>query len=68
MALEWINKRWSPNAKDHANDRKEIICDTEADVSSLPDSAPGSMALVVSTGNVYMVNASGEWKKFGGEA
>jgi hypothetical protein len=68
MAFEWINKKWSPNAKDHSNDRKDIICDTEDDVSTLPESAPGSTALVVATGEVYIVNASGKWVKFGAGA
>ena len=46
----------------------ECIADTEADVDNLPKCSAGSTALVVSTGNLYMVNASGEWKLFGGGA
>jgi hypothetical protein len=46
----------------------EFIADTEADVASLPQCKPSSTALVCATGNVYIVNASGEWVKFGGEA
>ena len=68
MAFNWINKKWSPNAKDHDKDRKEFICDTEADVSTLPECVPGSTALICTTGDVYIVNASGQWVKFGGEA
>ena len=48
----------------------EFICDTETDVTNLqteyPNCCAGSNALVVETGNVYMVNASGNWVKFGG--
>ena len=32
-----------------------------ADVASLPPCCTGSSALVVDTGEVYMVNASGVW-------
>ena len=46
----------------------EYILDTEDDVANLPKCGTGSTALVVATGNVYIVNASGEWKLFGGGA
>ena len=45
----------------------EYLCDTENDVSDLPACCTGSTALVCSTGNVYIVNASGEWVLFGKE-
>lgn len=45
---------------------RSFVCDTENDVSSLPPSAPGSSAVVIKTGNVYMVNSSGQWELFGG--
>lgn len=44
----------------------EYICDTEADVANLPKCCPGSTAVVVATGNLYVVNASYQWVKFGG--
>lgn len=44
---------------------EEYICDTEADIADLPKSCVGSTALVVESGRIYMVNASGEWKPFG---
>ena len=44
---------------------KEYICDTDADVKNLPKCCAGSTALVVESGKIYMVNASGEWKPFG---
>jgi hypothetical protein len=44
----------------------EFVCDAETDVAQLPKCCAGSVALVVSTGNVYVVNANGNWVKFGG--
>lgn len=44
----------------------EFICDTDADFADLPKAYAGSTAVSVETGNVYVVNASGEWVKFGG--
>ena len=44
--------------------RREFILDTEEDVQNLPEScAPGSAALVADGGAIYLLNASGEWKK-----
>lgn len=61
MATARIEKQWSPCAT-------EYILDTEADVANLPACCPGSTAVVVASGTVYMVNASGVWTKFGGGA
>lgn len=47
---------------------KNFICDTTADVKNLPKCLPGSQAVVIATGDLYVVNASGEWAKFGGGA
>lgn len=44
----------------------EYLCDTEEDIADLPTCCPQSTALVCSTGDVYVVNASGKWVKFGG--
>lgn len=46
--------------------RKDFVIDTDEDVASLPSCAAGSTALSVSSGNVYMVNASGVWAMVGG--
>ena len=46
----------------------DYVADTAEDVTTLPNSGTGSTAIVVATGEIYMVNASGEWAKFGGEA
>lgn len=47
--------------------KKNFICDSEADIANLPECLPGSQAVVVTTGALYVVNASGDWVKFGGE-
>lgn len=54
--------------QDLKHTKKTFYCDTEADVAKLPKSMTGSEAVVVSTGNVYVVNASGVWTLFGGDA
>ena len=65
MAIKCIGQKWCPDARDYS---KELILDTEADVSALPECCPGSTALVCSTGEVRIVNASGQWVVFGEEA
>ena len=46
---------------------KEYICDTNADIDLLSlDDTPGSSALVIETGDLYILNGSHEWKKQGG--
>jgi len=43
---------------------KEFVVDTPEDIKNLPINAlMGSTALVISTGEVYMINSKGEWKK-----
>lgn len=44
----------------------EFICDTDADIESLPKCCTGSKALSVATGITHMVNASGYWVPLGG--
>ncbi len=41
----------------------EFTCDTLEDVENLPSQgcAPGSVAIVISTGAIYMMNSKGEW-------
>lgn len=63
MAIKCINNAYAACQPDY---KREFICDSEADVANLPDCCTGSMAVVVDTGAVYMVNASGNWAKFGG--
>lgn len=65
MAIKCIGQKWCPDDRDYS---KEFVLDTEDDVKALPMCCAGSTALVCSTGNVYIVNASGQWVKFGGEA
>lgn len=47
-------------------EKRDFICDTDADFADLPKCYPGSTAVSAATGNVYVVNASGEWVAFGG--
>lgn len=40
----------------------EVFCDNEGDIKNLPtDIAPGSTAIVIATGNVFILNCSHEW-------
>lgn len=63
MAFKLIRSEWRAGI----GGVKEFIVDKEADVSALPACVPGSAAMVAATGNVYIVNASGEWVAFGSE-
>lgn len=41
---------------------KELVCDNTDDIKDLPDGYPmGSSAFVIATGQIFMVNSSGEW-------
>lgn len=43
---------------------KEYVVDIVADIDNLPvDAVMGSTAFVIETGDVYMINSSGEWVK-----
>lgn len=45
-----------------ANNYVEFVCDTENDISNLPeDCSPGSIAFVIEGAKVYMFNNSKEW-------
>ena len=45
-------------------DHDEWVVDKEEDLKLLPKkSGMGSVAIVISTGKVYMKNSSGEWKE-----
>lgn len=61
MAIKEVNRNLNYT-------KATFYCDTEEDVASLPKSMTGSEAIVVASGNLYVVNASGEWALFGGEA
>lgn len=41
----------------------EYYADTEADVALIPkdEMAPGSIVIVIETGNAYMLNSKREW-------
>lgn len=65
MAIKLMDRKVCPVTN---TEQREFLCDTENDVESLPECNTGSTAVVIASGNVYMVNASGEWALFGGEA
>ncbi len=46
--------------------KKNFVCDSEADIANLPECLPGSQAIVVNSGALFVVSASGEWARFGG--
>lgn len=62
MAYKQIGREWCAPAGEY---RKEFICDTDADFEQLPDCGTGSAAVSIASGNVRVVNASGEWVDFG---
>ena len=63
MAYKLVNTEWCPTLNDY---QRDYIADTESDVATLPESCTGSSALIVESGKVYVVNASGAWSVYGG--
>lgn len=63
MAIKEVNRQYSPSLDDYI---EEYILDTPSDVPHLPNAPASSMAVVATTGDVYVVNASGQWVPFGG--
>lgn len=57
-----VNREWCACVQGF---RDDFIVDTPDDFANLPKAATGSMA-VAPNGDVMVVNASGEWVKFGG--
>lgn len=62
MAYKCISCAWSDTLRTM---RRKFILDSEADLADLPESCPGSMAVVAEGGKTFMVNASGAWVPFG---
>ena len=61
MALKLVSHEYCP-----CRDEKvaQYILDSASDAANLPDSCTGSTAMVAASGGeMYMVNASGEWKE-----
>lgn len=63
MAIKQTNREYCPSQNDYVC---EYVVDTATDIANLPSCCTKSTALVASTGEVYIVNASGRWVKFGG--
>lgn len=51
------------NKKCNAYGVRNLVLDTDADVANLPKSAAGSTAYVIESGDRYICNSKGEWKK-----
>lgn len=51
------------NDGDTAYGIKEFACDTPEDLKNLPSCSMGSVAIVISTAEVYMLNSKKEWVK-----
>ena len=66
MAIKLLSKKLMTVQKGAPEYKCEYLCDTAADVSNLPECAPSSTALVIQPGEVYIVNTTGKWTKFGG--
>ena len=62
MAIKLVNREWCAFNHDY---RCEFIVDSNDDFENLPKSCVGSTALSPS-GDIMVVNASGEWVAFGG--
>lgn len=60
MAFTLIDKQWSISDFIH-----EYVCDTESDAAKLPECRPGSKAMVIEGGKIYIVNSAGERRLFG---
>ena len=61
MAIKKINSEWCAYNNDY---RCEFILDSADDAANLPDSCPGSTAIVAAKdGPMFMVNASGSWEE-----
>ena len=62
MAIKEIDREWCVCQQKY---RSKYVVDSEADIVNLPETAAGGIAMVASTGKIYMMNASNEWVKFG---
>lgn len=51
------------NDGDIAYGLKEFACDTPEDLKDLPPCSMGSVAIVISTAEVFMLNSKKEWVK-----
>lgn len=63
MAIKLISKEYCAFLDDY---KCEFITDSNSDFEELPTACTGSAAVSIETGEVRIVNASGEWSVFGG--
>lgn len=64
MAIKETSREFCANVGDY---KREFYCDTDVDINDLPKCCTGSTAVIVSSGKVMMVNASGTWVEFGAD-
>ena len=62
MAIKKIRRTWANELNDHV---EEYIADYDSDVPNLPEAAPSSTCIVAESATIQIVNASGDWGKFG---
>lgn len=61
MALKLVSSEYCPCTDENV---AQYILDSASDAANLPESCTGSTAMVAADGGeMYMVNASGEWKE-----
>ena len=60
MAYKLMNSKYCPFVD---AEKREYLCDTDADFATLPSCATGSIA-VTPAGTARIVNASGEWVEY----
>ena len=61
MAIKLINTTWCDCREDYV---AEYLCDTDADLATLPTACTGSTAVSIESGKVKIVNTSGQWVSF----
>lgn len=57
--------KYKLNEDYNASNHMEFLCDADSDVASLPgldECAVGSTALILESGDFYILTPSGEWK------
>lgn len=64
--IKCVSQKYYPMSNKKPLYIKQLIMDSEADFSKLPEAAPGSYAVIADGSKKYMVNASGNWVEYAG--
>ena len=62
MAYRLMGEAYCPYA---GGRKREYLCDTDADIETLPESCVGSTAVSIESGKVMVLNTEGNWGEFG---